>query len=267
MNAQRRLPFAPARPFTLIEMLVVIAIIAILAALLTPALQKALEKSRTVTCINNERQIGIASVAYSLDNADRLPNKGLWGPGYGRSGNKCAYGSNFWPIHVLPYSGKKATKIADVKQTIFWCPNQGKTSHLKTDGTRYFNGWEGNCYGTNQKINGKNLKGTPNLKAWNTDGNLTTTSDNYFQYARLARIKNGGKVPFVADGGTNNCTFSIDDTYYKEGSGAYSLRHENYRTICVLFADMHAVPMSAFSYCYDTTARSFSSYYAIDESF
>src|SRR6266404_3814158 len=62
--------------FTLIELLVIIAIIAILASLLLPSLAHAKSKARSIQCVSNLKQWGIATYLFVGDNDGWLPKDG-----------------------------------------------------------------------------------------------------------------------------------------------------------------------------------------------
>ena len=129
MKTFRRFPGEGWRhnAFTLIELLVVIAIIAILAAMLLPALSKAKDRAKKLQCLNNCRQIGLATVAYLHENRDTYPT------GERVVGLNSLQAETGWPRLLLAYMGGFKT---NVQAPVYLCPNE-KEIAMRSPGVPY----------------------------------------------------------------------------------------------------------------------------------
>jgi prepilin-type N-terminal cleavage/methylation domain-containing protein/prepilin-type processing-associated H-X9-DG protein len=98
--------------FTLIELLVVIAIIAILAAILFPVFAQAREKARAITCVSNEKQMGLAILQYVQDNDEQFPFLQYY---YYGSGTTPLYAID-WTDAIYPYvkNGNLSSGVSNV---------------------------------------------------------------------------------------------------------------------------------------------------------
>ncbi|MCH2208731.1 MAG: prepilin-type N-terminal cleavage/methylation domain-containing protein [Lentisphaerales bacterium] len=106
--------------FTLIELLLVIAILATLTYLLLPSLGQAREKTRQAVCLSNLKQVGIALHSFTLNNKGKLPG-GLWGeqsPRYKLGKNSGKFGT-----YLAAYTNHPDPTNSYQEFTLLHCPS------------------------------------------------------------------------------------------------------------------------------------------------
>jgi prepilin-type N-terminal cleavage/methylation domain-containing protein/prepilin-type processing-associated H-X9-DG protein len=80
------------KKFSLIELLIVMAVLLILASILQPSLKSVMNSARTLQCLNNIKGLGSAVSLYQHDNQGNFPTIQHWGPISGGYGNTRFYG-------------------------------------------------------------------------------------------------------------------------------------------------------------------------------
>jgi prepilin-type N-terminal cleavage/methylation domain-containing protein len=120
------------RAFTLIELLIVIALIAILVGILLPALGKAREAARQAECLSNQRQVGMGSTLYANEWDDYVPREG-WAD-IPPPANPEARARVPWAVALRPYIDDRAHSTRDVDDDFetapyYWCPSRPADRH------------------------------------------------------------------------------------------------------------------------------------------
>ena len=109
------------KKFTLLELLVVVAIIGILASLLLPSLGKAREKAEQAMCMNNQKQIGIGAYSFAGANDDNLPSL--------RTGDQASNVKSKWRAQINTFISDQeySANSTELTKGIFRCPTSEKT--------------------------------------------------------------------------------------------------------------------------------------------
>ena len=210
--------------FTLIERLVVVAIIAILAAMLLPALQQARSRGQEISCRNNIAQLGRGVVMYVDDNKGYYPAQG-------------SQTQNLWSHRIARYIGAKTDKhpitgkllfTPTANIPVFRCPSDSAPAYKEPANRNAF-GSGGTSYVVNRWL------------CWKDDDNVGRKPTDVKNYSKLIVITEGARFPSADYNSHNSIAYNhtgggrivipseVDIEAYQSGMG-----------INIAYADGHA---------------------------
>jgi prepilin-type N-terminal cleavage/methylation domain-containing protein len=179
MKTKHTSPLPSRAAFTLIEMLVVIAIIALLVALSVPAINRGVDNARRSQSMSNQRQTGQAFIMYATDQGNRrnlLPpvlEENVTGFPYGRP----------WFIAISPYLERQATGAGDL-ESVYRCPVFAREYQKASSSD-----WSQLGYGMSYRLVGSAATG------WTVGGTPVNTAYS----ASLSDIRNPSSTVLLAD--------------------------------------------------------------------
>jgi prepilin-type N-terminal cleavage/methylation domain-containing protein/prepilin-type processing-associated H-X9-DG protein len=194
---------AGAVGFTLVELLVVMAIIAILAALLLPTLSKARGRAQGISCLNNTRQLTLAWLLYADDHDGLLPyNLGMNGSSF-RTNLNWVNNVMTWDLssdntNVATLNGASLGSYVSSATSLYHCPSDRAISAMQS--AAGWN-WRIRSYSMNAMVG--------NAGVFSTNG-VNVNNPGYKQFFKTTQIPRPADIFVFLDEHPD----SIDDGYF-----------------------------------------------------